>query len=96
MGLVEGVVGEIIDLLIDGLSGGLRNAIGNTACNSALRVAVNEGVLLPLNLGRFLLGDGPAHHVSLSQRIAGQLLENLNDLLLIDNTAIGDRENRFQ
>ena len=96
MGLVEGVVGEIVDFLIDGLGGLLRNPIGHTACNAPLLVTVDECVLLLLNLGGLLFGDGPAHHVRLAQRVAAQLLEDLDDLLLIDDAAVGDGQNRLQ
>ena len=66
VGLVEGVVGEIIDLLVDGLRRGFRYPVCHAACNAPLLVTMNKGVLLLLDLGRLLFGDGTAHHVRLT------------------------------
>ena len=96
VGLVESVVGEVVDFLIDGLRRGLRDAVSHAACNTSFLVTVDKGVLLLLNLGGFLLGDGPAHHVRLPQGVPAQLLEDLNDLLLVDDAAVGDGQDRLQ
>ena len=96
MGLVEGVVGEVVDLVVDVLAGLLGHAPGDTALNAPLAVAVDEGLALLLNLGLLLFGDGPAHHVGLAQGVAAQLLEDADDLLLVDDAAVGDFEDRLQ
>ena len=92
--LIEGVVGEVKDLIVDGLRRGLLDAIGDAAGDAPLRVAVDKGVPLLLDLLGLLLADGPAHHVCLPQREAAQLLKNADDLLLIDDAAVGHRQDR--
>ena len=89
VGLVEGVVGKIIDLVVNGLCRGFRDAVGHAAPDIPRRVAVEERFPLPLHVFGLLLGHGAAHHIRLSQRIACQLLKNLDDLLLIDDAAVG-------
>ena len=96
MGLVEGVVCKVVDLLVDGLRRLFRDAIGYAATDAPLRVTVDKSILLLLDLGSLLLGDGPAHHVRLAQGVAAQALEDLDDLLLIDDAAIGNGENGLQ
>ena len=96
VGLVKGVVGEVVDLLVDGLRRDLWDAVSHAAGNIPLRIAMDEGVFLLLNLLGLLLGDGPAHHVGLAQGIAAQLLKDLDHLLLIDDTAVGDGQDRNQ
>ena len=96
MGLIEGVVRKVVDLLVDGLGGLLRDAVGNAAHNAPGGITVDKGVLLLLDLSCLFLGDGAPHHVCLAQGVSAQLLENLNDLLLIDDAAIGDGEDRLQ
>ena len=87
--IADGVVGEVVDLVVDGLSRRLRDAVGHTAPDVPGGVAVEECLPLPLHILGLLLGHGPTHHVRLPQRIARQLLEDLDDLLLIDDAPIG-------
>ena len=96
VGFIEGVVGEVKDLIVNGLRRGLLDAIGDAAGDAPRRVAVDKGVPLLLDLLGLLLADGPAHHVRLSQREAAQLLKNADDLLLIDDAAVGHRQDGDQ
>ena len=91
MGFVKSIVGKVEDFIIDFLGNFLLHSVGDGAGNAPLRVAVDEGFPLLQNDRLFFLGDGPAHIVGLSQGVATQLAENLNDLFLIYNTTIGDR-----
>ncbi|CAN4035212.1 S-layer-like y domain-containing protein, partial [Dysosmobacter welbionis] len=91
-GLVERVVGKVVDILIDGLGRLLRDAVCHAARNVPLRIAVEECLPLLLDLGGLFLGDGPAHHVRLPQRVSRQLLEDLDHLLLVDDAPVGDGE----
>ena len=94
--LIEGVVGEIVDLVIDGLCRRLGDAVLDTAADTATLITVDEGVALFFDLLGLFLGDGAAHHVGLSEGEAAQLLEDLNDLLLVDDTAVSHRQNRLK
>ena len=96
VGLVEGIVGEIVNLVVDGLGHVLRDAVCHAAGDVPLQVPVEERLPLLFNIFGFLLAHGPADHVRLPQGIARQLAEDLNDLLLVDNTAIGVGQNRLQ
>ena len=94
--LIEGVVGEIHDLVVNRLRHRLGYAPGDTAVNFLLPVAVNEG--LPLGVDNLLLflGNCPADVVRLPHGVAAQSPKNLDDLLLIDDAAIGHLQNRLQ
>ena len=96
VGLVEGVVGKGVNFIIDGLGILRRNTPSHTTFNVALGVAVDKGLPLPLNVLDLLLTHGPAHHVCLAQRVSRQAAENLNDLLLVDDTPIGHGQNGLQ
>ena len=96
VGLVEGIVREIVNLLVNGLCRGLRDTVCHTAGDVPVQIAVEEGLPFLLNVLRLLFAHGPADHIRLSQRIARQVLENLDDLLLINDAAIGDGQNRLQ
>ena len=96
VGLVKGIVCKVGDLVIDALGHCLGNAVGGAAGDVSLRVPVEEGGPLPLDVLQLLFGHGPADHVGLAQGIASQLLEDLDDLLLIDDAAIGVGEDRPQ
>ena len=96
VGLVESIVGKVVYLVVDGLRCLLVNTVGDTALDSSFRIAVYEGLTLLLDLLGLLLADGPAHHVRLPQRKAAQLLENADDLLLVHDAPVGDRQDRHQ
>ncbi len=96
VGLVEGIVGKLVDLVVDGHGHVLGDAVGHAPGDPPLRVAVEEGLLLPGHVLCLLLAHGPADHICLPQGVARQLLENLHHLLLVDDAAVGDGENRLQ
>ena len=96
MGLVEGVVGKVVDLIVDLLCRFRRNPIGHTACNVSFLVTMNEGVPLPFNVLGLLFAHGAAHHIRLAQRVSRQLLEDLHHLLLVDDAPVGDGEDGLQ
>ena len=64
--------------------------MADTARDILRRITIDEDLALRLNDLHFLLGNGSADVVCLTHGIAAQRAENLNDLLLIDNTAIGN------
>ena len=93
MRLVEGIVGEVIHLVVDAFGHADGDAVGLAAADIARGVAVNERAALFFNVFDLLLGHGPAHHVCLPEGIPAQLAEDLNDLLLIQDAAVGNRQN---
>ena len=96
MGLVEGVIGEGEDLIVDLFGCGGVDAVGYAALDVAGGVAVEKRLPLLSHVLGLLLAHGPAEHIRLAQGVPRQLLEDLDDLLLIDDTAVGDGQDRFQ
>ena len=92
MGFVEGVLCKIDHFVVNLVGHLLGNASGDTAGHPLLRVAVHEIAALLFHDGRLFLGHGTAHQIASAQRIPGQLLHDLHDLLLVNDTAVG----RFQ
>ena len=88
MALVEAVAGELVDLVED--HRGLRRL------HAARGGAVDEGLLLGIHLRLDLLAHGAAQQVGATQRIAGQHLGHLHDLLLVDHDAEGLFQDRLQ
>ena len=74
----------------------LRDASGNTAGDIFFRIAVYKVAALLFHDRLLLFTHGPADQVAPSQSIAAQVPDNGHDLLLIDNTAIGRGQDRFQ
>ena len=96
MGLIEGIVGEIHNLIINGLGRRLRDPLDNRARYSLLLISIDEDHPLGLDDLLLFLGDGAADVVCLAHGIASQRAEYLNHLLLVDDAAIGDPQNRLQ
>ena len=96
MRLVERVVRKVVHLVVDGFRRLLRNAVCDAAGDIARGVAPDKGAALLFDVLDLLFAHGAAHHVRLAKRISGKLPENLNDLLLIENAAVGDGKDRFQ
>ena len=89
MGLIEGVFGEIRHVVKDLVGRLFVDAVGRTALYSLFLVAVNEILPLPGHNVRLFLGHGTAHQVAPSQGIPGQVPDDLHDLLLVHDTAVG-------
>ena len=89
VGLVESVLGEVVDFVVNQLSGALRNSPGGAALDVSFFVAVQKRLPLLFQVLDLLLAHGPADHVRLSQGVARKLLKDFNDLFLINNAAIG-------
>ena len=96
MRLVEGVVCEGVNIVVDRLRGALADPVRDAALDAPARVAVQERAALLFNVLDLFLAHGAAEHIRLPERVAGKLLEDLNDLLLIDDAAVGDRQNRLK
>ena len=96
MRLVERVVRKIIHLIIDCFRRLFWDAVCNAAGDITRGIASDEGPALFFDVLGLFLAHGAAHHVRLSKRISGKLPEYLDDLLLIKNTAVGNRKDRLQ
>ena len=96
VGLIECVIGEGEDLIVDFFGRGGVDAVGHAALNVAGGIAVEKRLPLLGHVLGLLLAHGPAEHIRLSQRVPGKLLEDLDDLLLIDDTAVSDGQDRLQ
>ena len=96
MSLVEGIVGKGKNLVVDLFGGGRVDAVGYAALDIPGWVAVEKRLPLLGHVLGLLLAHGPAEHIRLSQRVPGKLLEDLDDLLLIDDTAVSDGQDRLQ
>ena len=81
-----------------------RHIFGNAAAFATLHhhrpvligQAVEEDLPLPFHHIVFFLGHGPADHIGPAEGIPRELTENLHDLLLIHDTAVGHVQNRLQ
>ena len=96
VGFVEGVAGKIQDLVIDAVCHRLGDPVCHRAGNSALRITVDEGDALGIDDGVLFLAHGTSDHIGLTEGEAGQLTENLDDLFLVDDAAVGDFKNRTE
>ena len=96
MRLVERVIRKVVHFVVDRLCDLRRNAICLTADDTARGVAVQKSAALFFDVLDLFLTHRAAHHVGLPERIARQLAEDLNDLLLIQNAAVGDGQDGLQ
>ena len=94
--LVEGVACEVQYLVIYAVGHAFADAVCDRAGDAARRVAVDEGDALGVDDLVLLFGHGAAYHIRLPKREPGQTAEYFNDLLLIDDAAVGDGEYRAQ
>ena len=57
---------------------------------------MQECLALALNVLDLLLAHRAAQHIRLTERVSRELLEDLDDLLLIHDAAVGDRQDRLK
>ena len=93
--LVEGIACKVEYLVVDAVGDVLGYAALYRAVDTTAFVAVDEGDPLGVDDLVLFLGHGAAYHIRLTQREAGKAAEDLDDLLLIDDTAVGDLEYRL-
>ena len=89
MGFVEAVAGEFFEQVEDlvGLGGG--DVVG-------LRATLDEGLALLLHFLDLFLAHRAAQQVRAAERVAGQHLRGLHDLLLVNHDAVGLAADRLQ
>ena len=90
MRLVEGVACKVEYLVVDAVGDVLGYAALYRAVDAAACVAADECDALGVDDLVLFLGHGAAYHIRLTQREAGKAAEDLDDLLLIDDAAVGD------
>ena len=99
MGFIEGVGGKGAHLVKQLICYLLTDAVGNTAdtLDRAVLLFGSPDKVFALLLHDLVLlfGHGAAHQVRPSVGIASQLAADLHDLLLIDDTSVGDIQNTF-
>ena len=95
MALVEGVGRKAGHFVVDLVCYLLRDAVGNTAraLVAGLGAAVHKMFPLGFHDGVLLFAHGAADVICLSEGEARQLPEDLHDLLLIDDAAVGHIQN---
>ena len=96
MGFVERIFGKIRHLIENFIGNLFINAPGNTSRHIQRFIAINKVFPFLRHNIRFFLGHGTAHQIASSQIISGQLHNDLHHLFLINDTAIGRRQNFFQ
>jgi len=88
MALVKAVAGEKLDVPVDRFCRIFRDIV--------LLASLNKEMLVLLDIRCFLLADGAAHQVGFAGGVAGKLAQDLDDLLLVDDDAVGLRQDRRQ
>ena len=96
VGFVEGIVGKIYDLIVDRLGRRLGYPFGNGTADILTGVSIDENLALLLNDLQLLLGNGPPDIVCLTHGVTAQVPKYLDNLLLVDNAAVGHLQDRLQ
>ncbi len=96
MGFIKCIFGKINHFIIDFIGSCLRDPACYAPRNLLLFISIDKILPLLLHDRSLFLGHGPANQIASPQGIARQLLHNLHNLLLIDDTAIGRLQNRLQ
>ena len=96
MSLIKGIIGKVDDFIINGLCRCFRNTLCHRTGNALRRIAVNEHLSLFFDDFHLLFGNRTTDIICLAHGIAAQGLEDGDNLLLIDDTAVGNLQNRLQ
>ena len=96
MGLIERIFRKIHHFIINLRGDILRDAVCHTSGHALLRISIDEIRPLLFHHGLLFLTHGTAHEIASPKRIAAQITHDLHYLLLINNTAVGRRQNRLQ
>ena len=88
MALVEAVLGEQ-DHLVEQL-------VGDLGVNATLRCSLHKDAAMLLHLRDFFLAHGATQQIRLAKGVAGQVLRDAHDLLLVHHDSVGLAQNRLQ
>ena len=89
MGFVKCIFGKIDHGIVDLVCRLLADSVCDTAFDALLFIAIDKVLTLRVDDVLFLFTHGAADVISLSHCITGEVLHDLHNLLLIDDTAIG-------
>jgi len=89
MGLVEGVLCEVRHVIVNLVCRLLVDPVGDTALYALFLISVNKVLALLRHDRRLFLRHGTAHKVASAEGISGEISDDLHDLLLVDDTAVG-------
>ena len=87
MALVEAIFGKQNHLV--------KQGIGDAAGHAPLAGTINKQIAMLLHLGHLLFTHGAPQQVGLTEGIAGQILGDPHDLLLVDHDPVGFLEDRL-
>ncbi len=96
MRFIKSVFRKIHHIVIYLAGSTLRDTSGDTPGHTFRLIAKNKIGPLFFHDRLFFLAHGPSHEITSSQCIASQVPNDLHHLLLIDNAAIGGRQNGLQ
>ena len=93
--LVERVLREVRHLVVDVARDLLADPVCDAAGDIGFRIAVNEFLALLRHDLRLFLRHRAADQIGPSHRVAGEIADDLHDLLLIDDAAVRRFQNRL-
>ena len=73
----------------------IKQGIGDAASHAPLAGTIDKQMTMLLHLGHLLFTHGPPQQVGLTERVAGQVLGDPHDLLLIHHDPIGFLKDRL-
>ncbi len=73
----------------------IKQLLGNCRTDIMGRCPGDKGFTVLFHFGNFLFAHRPPQQVGLTEAVAGQVLSNAHDLLLVENRAVGVFENRL-
>ena len=89
MRLVKGIFCKINHLIIDAIRHSLGDSLGKTSENTLLRISVNKVFSFFFHNGKLLLTHGTSKQIRSTHAEAGEVPNNLHNLLLIHDNTIG-------
>ena len=96
MGFIERVLGEVDHVVIDPVGRLRRDPLCRASRYVLLRIAVDKIAALLLHDLLFFLAHRPSDEIRASERIAAEVLHDLHDLLLVDDTPVGRCQDRLE
>ena len=99
VGLVKGVASKSVDIIKEFLGNLAGDSIGDSPRDGdtvLIHAPVNEEIAVALKQALILLAHGPADIIRLGGGEACQVADDTDDLLLVDDDAVGNPQDRLQ